>query len=109
MRGKRARSFKRNGNNLLPAKKTSVSGKSAGTEGTALPVITNCRPASASPLPTWLRRLLPAGAVAGWGLHPPESAAFARHTPNPDIDPPAQEPQARLSWRAVIGDAGVHW
>jgi hypothetical protein len=25
--------------------------------------------------------LLPAGAIAGWGLHPLESAAFARRTP----------------------------
>src|ERR1700731_1835006 len=78
MRCKRARDFKRNGNNLLPAKKTSVSGKSAGTAGTAFPVTSNCRPASATPLPTWLLRLLPAGAVAGWGLHPLESDAFAR-------------------------------
>src|SRR5260370_29430887 len=29
-------------------------------------------------------RLLPAGAVAGWGLHPLESAAFARRTPFAD-------------------------
>jgi len=29
--------------------------------------------------------LLPAGAVAGWGLHPLESAAFARRTPKADI------------------------
>jgi hypothetical protein len=29
--------------------------------------------------------LLPAGAVAGWGLHPLESAAFARRTPTADI------------------------
>jgi hypothetical protein len=29
--------------------------------------------------------LLPAGAVAGWDLHPLESAAFARRTPAPDI------------------------
>jgi hypothetical protein len=29
--------------------------------------------------------LLPAGAVAGWGLHPLESAAFARRTPNPEV------------------------
>ena len=33
---------------------------------------------------TSLLRLLPAGAVAGWGLHPLESAAFARRTPNAD-------------------------
>ena len=30
-------------------------------------------------------RLLPAGAVAGWDLHPLESAAFARRTPIGDI------------------------
>ena len=29
--------------------------------------------------------MLPAGAVAGWGLHPLESAAFARRTPDSDI------------------------
>ena len=29
--------------------------------------------------------MLPAGAVAGWGLHPLESAAFARRTPGADI------------------------
>jgi hypothetical protein len=29
--------------------------------------------------------LLPAGAVAGWVLHPLESAAFPRRTPEPDI------------------------
>jgi len=29
--------------------------------------------------------LLPAGAVAGWGLHPLESAAFSRRTPIADI------------------------
>jgi hypothetical protein len=28
--------------------------------------------------------LLPAGAVAGWGLHPLESAAFSRRTPIAD-------------------------
>jgi hypothetical protein len=32
--------------------------------------------------------LLPAGAVAGWGLHPLESAAFARRTPNPEVASP---------------------
>jgi hypothetical protein len=30
--------------------------------------------------------LLPAGAVAGWGLHPLESAVFARRTPEAVID-----------------------
>ena len=31
---------------------------------------------------------LPAGAFAGWGLHPLESAALARRTPEGDIQPP---------------------
>ena len=31
--------------------------------------------------PPCLLRLLPAGAIAGWGLHPLESAAFSRRTP----------------------------
>src|SRR3981189_2722577 len=35
--------------------------------------------------PPCLLRLLPAGAVAGWGLHPLESAAFSRRTPVSDI------------------------
>ena len=30
-------------------------------------------------------RLLPAGAVAGWGLHPPERAALARRTREPAV------------------------
>src|SRR5713226_7593592 len=30
-------------------------------------------------------RLLPAGAIAGWGLHPLESAAFPRRTPLTDV------------------------
>jgi hypothetical protein len=29
--------------------------------------------------------LPPAGAVAGWGLHPLENAALPRRTPNSDI------------------------
>jgi hypothetical protein len=29
--------------------------------------------------------LLPAGAFAGWGLHPLESAALSRRTPGADI------------------------
>jgi hypothetical protein len=29
--------------------------------------------------------LLPAGAVAGWALHPLESAALSRRTPKTDI------------------------
>ena len=34
---------------------------------------------------TSMLRLLPAGAVAGWGLHPLESAAFARRTRITDV------------------------
>src|ERR1700736_238225 len=34
--------------------------------------------------PPCLLRLLPAGAVAGWDLHPLESAAFSRRTPIAD-------------------------
>src|ERR1700730_902464 len=35
--------------------------------------------------PPCLLRLLPAGAVAGWDLHPLESAAFSRRTPFAEI------------------------
>ena len=35
--------------------------------------------------PPCLLRLLPAGAVAGWDLHPLESAAFSRRTPKAEI------------------------
>src|SRR6478609_3159901 len=35
--------------------------------------------------PPCLLRLLPAGAVAGWDLHPLESAAFSRRTPRADL------------------------
>jgi hypothetical protein len=40
--------------------------------------------ASTVSLPPQLLRLLPAGAVAGWGLHPQGSAALSRRTPRPD-------------------------
>jgi hypothetical protein len=35
--------------------------------------------------------LLPAGAFAGWGLHPLESAALSRRTPNSDIGLPLND------------------
>src|ERR1700730_3466878 len=38
--------------------------------------------------PPCLLRLLPTGAVAGWDLHPLESADFSRRTPNPDHSRP---------------------
>src|ERR1700704_4108158 len=41
--------------------------------------------------------MLPAGAIAGWGLHPLESAAFPRRTPKADIWPlPGSDSSARL-------------
>jgi hypothetical protein len=43
--------------------------------------VTRIPKASASSLPPWLLRLLPAGAVAGWDLHPLESAALSRRKP----------------------------
>src|SRR5262249_15675214 len=47
--------------------------------------VTRIPTASAISSPPWLLRLLPAGAVAGWVLHPLESAAFSRRTPKLDI------------------------
>jgi hypothetical protein len=43
--------------------------------------------------------LLPAGAVAGWGSHPLESAALSRRTPMTDN----QTPFANLSLERAIG------
>src|SRR5262249_41767434 len=43
--------------------------------------------ASAISSPPQLLRLLPAGAVAGWGSHPLESAALSRRTPEEDSRP----------------------
>src|SRR5437763_15802286 len=40
-------------------------------------------------LPPCLLRLFPAGAVAGWDLHPLENAAFAWRTPAADIGAPS--------------------
>ena len=47
--------------------------------------VTRIPKASASSLPPWLLRLLQAGAFAGWDLHPLESAALSRRTPEADI------------------------
>jgi hypothetical protein len=46
--------------------------------------------ASAISSPPWLLRLLPAGAVAGWGLQPLENAALSRRTPSTDIYSPVR-------------------
>src|SRR5947208_4691160 len=43
--------------------------------------VTRYPKASDTSSPPCLLRLLPAGAVAGWGLHPLESAALSRRTP----------------------------
>jgi len=50
-------------------------------------IVTRYPKASAISLPPWLLRLLPAGAVAGWDLHPLENAAFPRRTPEADSRP----------------------
>jgi hypothetical protein len=39
--------------------------------------------------------LLPAGAIAGWGLHPLESAAFARRTPTTDMEHRRDRPKKK--------------
>jgi hypothetical protein len=56
--------------------------------------VTRIPKASASSLPPWLLRLLPAGAVAGWALHPLESAALSRRAPVSDVRPDNSAPQA---------------
>src|SRR5437870_5261075 len=66
--------------------------------------VTRYPKASANSLPPWLLRLLPAGAFAGWALHPLESAAFSRRTPEADslqalLDHLVGEGQQR--WRDV--------
>jgi hypothetical protein len=48
--------------------------------------------------------LLPAGAVAGWDLHPLESAAFSRRTQIAVIHGPCGERvKSTLSWPFEIG------
>src|SRR6185437_15062715 len=52
--------------------------------------------------PPCLLRLLPAGAVAGWGLHPLESAALSRRTPEADLTERARV-TAMIRHREVFG------
>ena len=52
--------------------------------------------------PPCLLRLLPAGAVAGWDLHPLESAAFSRRTPNAGIPTLELALETRHSTRRTI-------
>src|ERR1700745_1920815 len=47
--------------------------------------VTRIPKASAISSPPYLLLLLPAGAVAGWALHPLESAALSRRTPETDV------------------------
>src|SRR5450756_2003473 len=58
-----------------------------------------------------IRDRLPAGAVAGWGLHPLESAAFSRRTPQADISPirsnPSHEPPDDQNNQDDIVDTNV--
>src|SRR5664279_3021470 len=51
--------------------------------------------------PPCLLRLLPAGAVAGWDLHPLESAAFPRRTPGAEVRSTAAVRQFRISTQAI--------
>jgi len=49
--------------------------------------------------------LLPAGAVAGWGLHPLESAAFPRRTPEADLG--LNRPTVLKVTRKALANAAV--
>src|SRR5260221_7101205 len=53
--------------------------------------VTRIPKASAISSPPQLLRLLPAGAVAGWDLHPLESAALSRRTPEAVTGQAAQQ------------------
>src|SRR5208282_6216257 len=68
--------------------------------------VTRYPKASDISLPPCLLRLLPAGAVAGWGLHPLENAALARRTAKAVICPTCSEYAARplLTQAVAIGD-----
>src|SRR5204863_9702733 len=61
--------------------------------------------------PPCLLRLLPAGAVAGWGLHPLESAALSRRTPAQDLAARPWQAAAAELWLGLglelPGDLGV--
>jgi hypothetical protein len=58
--------------------------------------VTRYPKASAISSPPRLLRLLPAGAIAGWDLHPLESATFPRRTGEADITIVAQGNQSVL-------------
>jgi hypothetical protein len=50
--------------------------------------------------------LLPAGAVAGWDLHPLESAALSRRTPQADLNAVVTN-LIFLAWRAAFVHLGL--
>src|SRR5207302_434061 len=68
--------------------------------------VTRYPKASANSLPPWLLRLLPAGAFAGWALHPLESAAFSRRTPKAVIQGPVTRSPRRHVLEATAGVRG---
>src|ERR1700674_2250559 len=59
--------------------------------------VTRYPKASDTSSPPCLLRLLPAGAVAGWDLHPQESAAFPRRTPEAHSAAYSASPSTELS------------
>src|SRR5262249_10956004 len=61
------------------------------------PFVTRISQASAISSPPQLLRLLPAGAVAGWALHPLESAALSRRTPGAVISRPPHRQERTLN------------
>src|SRR5258707_3271135 len=78
--------------------------------------VTRIPKASASSLPPWLLRLLLAGAVAGWDLHPLESAALSRRTPPADFNaklpgracPPIRPPPLHKPHRGGSASLQLH-
>jgi len=64
--------------------------------------VTRFPKASPISLPPWLPRLLPAGAVAGWGLHPLENAAFPRRTPEADVPPYTRQHVGLFSEQSLL-------
>ena len=59
--------------------------------------------------PPCLLRLLPAGAVAGWGLHPLESAAFSRRTSKAPIRPPPAMAAIRSQAQGSLSEVRSTW
>src|ERR1700757_3659080 len=66
-------------------------------------IVTRYPKASAISSPPCLLRLLPAGAIAGWELHPLEGAAFQRRTGIADMAKPAACPAQSLMTQSRSG------